>query len=95
MLVTSSPGRSCGPDRGLSSSFTAIQPCTRLLLPRMIPTPFSMNSSAMLRPLSFCRFHMSGGAIVNSMCSHGGVASSISFAASETITPDCCNSRYT
>ena len=69
-------------------------PCTRLLSAFTMGTPQSMKISAMVRPVSFCRFHMSGGAKVTSMRSPGRVCESIASAASRTMSPGAENSRY-
>ena len=57
-------------------------------------TPHSRKISAIVRPESFCRDHMSGGAKVTSILSPGSVRSSMARAASWTMSPLCENSRY-
>ena len=62
-VVNSIPGFPSG--RSFRNSLTTIQPCMRWLLARTSPIPFSVKISAIVRPLSFCVLHMSGGATVN------------------------------
>lgn len=73
--------------RGCSSSCSASHPATRSLLLLTKSSPLSANSSTALLPVSCRRFHRSGGARRQSMCSPAVSQASICAAASEMMSP--------